>query len=133
MSQTINVHLPEPLFNQLKRAAELSRQPTDAIIAQSLAHSLPPLLEEIPNQYQPDVFPLLQMSDAELQGEMKRAFPSAHWTEYEALLDKKKSGALTKAEEKHLDALRREADVLTFQRGYAAVLLKRRGYRLPTH
>ena len=132
MSQTINVHLPEPLYSQLKRAAELSRQPTDAIIAQSLAHSLHPLFEEIPAQYQADVFPLLQMSDAELKREMSRVFSPKDWAEYESLLDKKRSGSLTGADEKRLDALRREADMLTFRKGYAAVLLKRRGYRLPT-
>ncbi|MDL1910830.1 hypothetical protein FBQ81_09085 [Chloroflexi bacterium CFX6] len=131
MTQTINVRLPEPLYSQLKRAAELSRQPADVIIAQSLAHSLPPLLEEIPNQYQPDVFPLLKMNDAELKREMSRVLPPKHGAEYESLLDRKRSGALTSAEEKRLDALRREADVLTFRKGYAAVLLKRRGYRLP--
>jgi hypothetical protein len=60
MSQTLTIRIPDALFNQLKRAAELARQPADTIIAQSLAHSLPPLLEEIPFQYQPDVFPLLQ-------------------------------------------------------------------------
>ena len=132
MSQTINVHLPEPLYSQLKRAAELSRQPTDAIIAQSLAHSLHPLFEEIPNQYQPDVYPLLQMNDAELKREMSRVFSSKHWAEYESLLDKKQTRTLTSAEEKRLESLRREADVLTFRKGYAAVLLKRRGYRLPS-
>jgi len=132
MTQIIHVHLPEPLFSQLKRAAELSRQPTDAIIAQSLAHSLPPLLDEIPNQYQPDVFPLLRMTVAELKREMSRVFPPKRWAEYESLLDRKQSGSLTSVEEKRLDAIRREADVLTFRKGYAAVLLKRRGYQLPT-
>ncbi len=132
MSQTLTINLPDSLFSQLKRAAELSRQPTETIIVQSLAHSLPPLLEEIPYQYQPDVFPLLHMKDADLQREMGRVFPPERWAEYEALLDKKKTGALSDAEEEFLAVLRREADVLTFRRGYAAVLLKRRGYPLPT-
>ena len=132
MSQTITINLPDTLFKQLKRAAELSRQPTETIIAQSLAHSLPPLLEEIPFQYQPDVFPLLQMNDADLRREMSQTFPPERWVEYETLLDKKKTASPTNAEENRLDALRREADVLTFRRGYAAVLLKRRGYHLPT-
>jgi hypothetical protein len=131
MTETLTINLPDVLFRQLKRAAELASQPADTIIAQSLAHSLPPLLEEIPYQYQPDVFPLLQMDDANLQREMNRTFPPEHFVEYEALLDKKKTDALTNAEQERLDTLRREADVLTFRRGYAAVLLKRRGYRLP--
>jgi hypothetical protein len=132
MPQTITINLPDTLYKQLKRAAELARQPTETIVVQSLAHSLPPLLEEIPPQYQADVYPLLQMNDADLQEQARRTFPPERWGEYETLLDKKKTTPLTDEEQSHLDALRHEADVLTFRQGYAAVLLNRRGYRLPT-
>ena len=132
MSQTITINLSDTLYKQLKRAAELSRQPTEAIVIQSLTHTLPALLEEIPAQYQPDIYPLLQMSDADLQQEANRTFPPERWAEYEALLDEKKARPLTPGEKTRLDTLRREADVLMFRRGYAAVLLKRRGHRLPT-
>lgn len=131
MSKRLTIRLPDALFSQLKRAAELARQPADTIIAQSLAHSLPPLLEEIPYQYQQDVFPLLQMDDANLQREISRTFSPERWREYEALLERKKTNTLTNEELERLDTLRHEANVLTFRRGYAAVLLKRRGYRLP--
>jgi len=132
MPQTITITLSDTLYKQLKQVAALSRQPAEAIVAQSLTHSLPPLLEEIPSQYQSDVYPLLQMSDAELQKEAKRAFSAERWAEYEALLDKKKMTPLTDQEQSRLDALGHKADVLMLRRGYAAVLLKRRGYRLPT-
>ncbi len=132
MSQTITISLSDTLYKQLKRAAQLSRQPTETIIIQSLTHTLPALLEEIPARYQSDVYPLLQMSDANLQREANRTFSSQRWAEYEALLDRKKTKPLTPEEETRLDTLRREADVLMFRRGYAAVLLKRRGHRLPT-
>ena len=132
MGQPITINLPDNLYKQLQRAAELSQQPLETIIAQSLAHSLPPLLEEIPLIYQPDIYPLLSMDDIELQQEMERVFPVDQWDEYEKLLTKKKLEALTPKEQKRLDALRREADVLTFRKGYAAVLLKRRGHSLPT-
>ena len=132
MSRTITINLPDTLYELLKRAAELSRQPTDAIVVQSLAHSLPPLLKEIPAEYQPDVYPLLQMDEADLQREANRVFPPERWTEYEALLNKMKSAPLTAEEQSLLDSLRHEADVVMFRKGYAAVLLKRRGYRLPT-
>ncbi|MFQ5796953.1 MAG: hypothetical protein ACE5JP_18190 [Candidatus Bipolaricaulia bacterium] len=131
MPQTITINLSDTLYKQLKRAAQLSRQPTETIIIQSLTHTLPALLEEIPTRYQLDVYPLLQMSDADLQREANRTFSSQHWAEYEALLDRKKMRPLTPEEETRLDTLRREADVLMFRRGYAAVLLKRRGHRLP--
>ena len=132
MPQTITINLTDTLYKQLKRAAQLSRQPTETIIIQSLTHTLPPLLEEIPARYQLDVYPLLQMSDADLQREANRTFSSQRWAEYEALLERKKTRPLKPDEEMHLDTLRREADVLMFRRGYAAVLLKRHGYRLPT-
>jgi hypothetical protein len=132
MTQAITINLPDSLYKQLQQAAKLSRQPLESIITQSLAHSLPPLLEDIPQAYQSDVYPLLQMSDAELQQETDRVFPPKRWAEYEWLLNKKKSGPLTPEEQTHLDTLRREADVFTFRKSYAAVLLKRRGHYLPT-
>ena len=132
MPQTMTINLSDTLYKQLKRAAQLSRQPTETIIIQSLTHTLPALLEEIPARYQSDVYPLLQMSDADLQREANRTFSSQRWAEYEALLDRKKTKPLTPEEETRLDTLRREADVLMFRRGYAAVLLKRRGHSLPT-
>ena len=124
MLRTITVSLSDTLYEKLKRASELSHQPAESIIIQSLTHSLLPLLEDIPEQYQPDVYPLLQMDDVELQREATRTFSANRWAEYEALLEKKKTMPLTGEEQTRLDNLRCEADVLTFRRGYAAVLLK---------
>lgn len=131
-TQTITIELPKPLYNQLQRAAELARQPVADVIQKSLSHSLPPLLNDIPAEYQADVYPILQMDKEALQQEVRRIFPAGRWTRYEALLDKKKRTALTKVEEAELDAIRREADVLMFRKGYAAVLLKRQGYHAPS-
>src|SRR5512137_2743660 len=92
---TLTISLPDNLYRQLKRVADLARQPAETVIVQSLAHSLPSLVDEIPIQYQPDVYPLLSMSDDELERESQRIFPAERWAEYELLLDKKKAGALT--------------------------------------
>jgi len=132
MTQAITFQLSDNLYTRLKRAAELARQSMGNIIEQSLTHILPPLLEEIPAEYQADVYPLLQMNRVELQKEAQRVFSAGRWARYETLLNKKKSEPLTAAEQAQLDALRREADALTFRKGYAAVLLKRRGYRPPS-
>ncbi len=132
MAQTITINLPDDLYQQLQQAAKLARQPIETIVAQSLTHSLPPLLKDIPPAYQADVYPLLTMSEAELQQELNQIFPSDRWTEYEALLDKRKSETLTAKEISRLNQLRRQADLVTFRKSYAAVLLKRRGHRIPT-
>ncbi len=131
MPHAITVELSEQMYDKLRRTAELSHQPLDTIVEQSLAHSLSPLLDDIPPAYQEDVYPLLQMSVAELCNEARRRFPAERWEEYEALLEKKKTTTLSAEQQTRLDALRREADVLTFRKGYAAVLLKRRGYQVP--
>src|SRR2546425_7990370 len=60
MAQIVTIELPETLYRQLQRTAELAHQPLETIVVQSLAHSLPPLLEDIPAEYQPDVYPLLK-------------------------------------------------------------------------
>ncbi|MCB8944650.1 MAG: hypothetical protein H6658_12950 [Ardenticatenaceae bacterium] len=131
MTQAITITLPDTLYAKLKRTATLSRQPIEEIVASSLAHILPPLLEDIPADYQADVFPLLQMSIVELQQETRRIFDGERWQRYEALLEQRKERALTAVEQTELDALRHEADVLMFRKGYAAVLLKRQGYQPP--
>ncbi len=132
MSHAITIHISDLLYRQLRQATSLFHQPAETIILNSLNHTLPPLLQEIPDEYQYDVFPLLSMNDEELQDESQRTFSPERWQEYERLLERKKTSSLTHDEEQTLNTLRHEADIVMFRRSYAAVLLKRRGYHLPT-
>jgi hypothetical protein len=132
MTQAITVYIPDTLYDQLKRTAELSHRSMDTIVVHSLTHSISPLLEDIPAEYQPEVYPLLEMDEAALQAEVRRIFPIDRWAEYEVLLEQQKDGTLTPNETVQLKALRREADILMFRKAYAAVLLKRRGYHPPS-
>lgn len=131
MEQTITINLPSQLYQKLQRTAELAHQPTEIIIAQSLRHTLPPLLEDIPLDYQPNVYSLLQLNVNELRYEVQKIFPPEQWSKYEWLLEQKKLRELTTFEKRDLETLRREADILALRKGYAAVLLKRRGYAVP--
>ncbi len=131
MTQTVVLRLSDTLYQQLHRAAELAQVPMESIVEQSLSHSLPPLLEDIPAEYQPDVYPLLQMSPKQLLKEASRVFPAHRWRQYETLLAAKRERPLQPDEEAHLAALRREADVLVLRKAYALVLLKRRGLASP--
>ena len=131
MSQAITINVSDALYQQLSRAAALFRQPAEVIVLDSLRHTLPPLFEDVPADYQDDVFPLLAMNDQQLLQESRRVFPPADWRRYESLLDNSRQGALSADEQQALQNLKREADVLTLRRSYAAVLLKRRGYKIP--
>lgn len=132
MTHSITIELSDTLFRHLQRASELSQQPIQTIVSQSLAQNIAPLLEDIPEEYQRDVLPLLEMSESELFQEANATFPQALWTVYERLLAKKKEQVLATNECTQLDALRRQADVHMFRKGYAALLLKRRGHQPPT-
>lgn len=132
MAHAITVELSDSLFAQLKRTAELTQRPLDLLVAQSLTQTITPLIEDIPTEYQRDVYPLLEMDEAALMAQTQAVFPTKQWAEYETLLAKKKEQPLTDIERARLDRLRRQADVLMLRKGYAALLLKRRGYRSPT-
>lgn len=130
MSQAITINVSDALYQQLNRASALFRQPAEVIILDSLRHTLPPLFEDIPADYQDDVFPLLAMDDQQLLQESRRIFPSEHWQRYAFLLEASKQGELSSDDQQALQTLKREADVLTLRRAYASVLLKRRGYKV---
>lgn len=51
--------------------------------------------------------------------------------EYNTLLEKNSSSALTENERLNLVSLRQEADLFMFRKAQAAVLLRWRGYSLP--
>lgn len=132
MSHAIMVEVSDTLFEQLMRTAELTQRPMGRLVAHSLAQTITPLMEDIPAEYQRDVYPLLEMSEDELLTQTAAVFSTRDWVEYESLLTAKKERALTDDEQERLDQLRRQADILMLRKGYAALLLKRRGYRQPT-
>lgn len=132
MTHAVTLELPDTLYDQLKSAAELTRYPIEHLIEQSLAHTISPLLEDIPRQYQREVYPLLELDEDKLMEETRRVFPSDLWDDYEVLLGEKKERSLTDSERSRLEILRSEADILMLRKGYAALLLKRRGYPSPT-
>jgi hypothetical protein len=128
MSQAFTVKLSDVLYQQLQRTAAISNQSVDAVIEEGLSQILPPLLDEIPEEYQADVYPLLKMGADQLQAEATQVFPADQWTEYENLLNEKRARSLTAQEATRLRELRRLADLITLRRAYAVVLLKRQGY-----
>lgn len=112
MTYPITVELSEPMYRKLLRIAELAQQPMDAIVEQSLEHSLSPLLEDdIPPEFQAGVYPLLDMTVDELQTEVKRRFPAPEWVKYEDLLEKKKT-PLSEQERERLDASRKRFSLI---------------------
>jgi hypothetical protein len=131
MTQRVTIELPDELYYQLKRTAELMGKPIASVVEQSVRYTVPPLVEDIPEAYQVDIFPLLDMDIHALKAEAAQTFPADKWARYEELLELKRDRPLTQEEDHELTQLRREADILSLRKAYATVLLKRQGYAIP--
>lgn len=132
MPHSITVELSDTQFQQLQRASELTQQPIQSLVSQSITQNIISFLEDIPAESQRDVLPLLQMTEAELYQAVEATFPTSKWDAYEQLLTKQKEQTLSVDEQQKLDLLRYQADILMLRKGYAALLLKRRGQQLPS-
>ena len=90
MTHTITIELSDTLFDQLKRTAELTQRPLARLVTQSLVQTITPLMEDIPADYQREVYPLLEMDENALMAQTQMVFPAEQWAAYETLLAKKR-------------------------------------------
>jgi hypothetical protein len=130
--QTVTVPLSDTVHRRLKRAAEIAGKPIDEIAAQSIQESLPPLLDVIPARFRADLQAMESLSDSDLWKLSRITVEVKDQRRYKRLLKKKALGALTERERQALSELRTLADKVMLQKAYAYLLLKWRGYRVPT-
>ena len=130
--QSVTVQLPEGVYRRLQRAAEIAGKPIDQIAAQSIQESLPPMLEVIPAKFRADLQTLERLGDTELWRVAHRTVDEKDQRRYRRLVKKKGLGALNDRDRTSLSDLRAEINRVMFRRGYAWMLLKLRGHRVPT-
>ena len=131
--QTVTISLPETVYRRLQHAAEIAGKPITEIAAQSIQESLPPLLEAIPARFRADLQIMQQFADDELWRIARSAVVPKDQRRYWRLLKKNSSSAaLSIRERQTLTELRATADKIMLQKAYAYLLLKWRGYRIPT-
>ncbi|MGD2049515.1 MAG: hypothetical protein PVH03_08470 [Chloroflexota bacterium] len=127
----ITLRLPEDLYQQLRRKAELSKLALSEVALQSLRAGMPPSLDQVPERFHADLQELDQMS-AEMLWQIAQAdLPDEKAVLYESLLERNQNDELQPAEQEALETLREETDLLMLRRAYAYTLLKWRGYRIP--
>ena len=131
-TQLPTVQIPPTLYRRLERMAQLTRHSVEEVVTQTLAASVPPLPENLPENMRAGLLALEKLSDEGLW-EIARSVVSQQKHEHHGeLLEKNRDGTLTEAERAELTQLRQEADELMLRKAYAYVLLKWRGHRLPT-
>lgn len=128
----ITLQIPEELYAQLVSKATTSHQPVGVVALQSLRVGMPPELKHVPSRFLPDLEALDLMDDNVLWQVARAELTNDKTALYEELLDKNQRDELEKTEEKRLETLREEADLLMLRRSYAYALLKWRGHRIPT-
>jgi len=119
-TDTITIHLPDHLYHRLERMAELTGQPLEGVIVRTLSSRLPPL----PDNPRDALQKMERLGDDELWQLADAAFPEEEYARLTSLREQRRDGTLDAGERAELDQLLQEADLLTLQKAYAAVLLK---------
>ena len=61
------IDLPEPVFQQLRTLSELTNQPLDNLVLQSIAGNLPPSVEGVPVEMRSELLQMQVLSVEELR------------------------------------------------------------------
>ena len=128
--QTVTIELPEPLYRFARQVAEVTKQPLEAILRDSIAHTLPPL-DDVPPEEALELAKLASCDDAALWREARATMTAAEQAEIRELLDRQGAGELTPSEYARLRDLLDTYGRLTMRKAHAYLLLARRGYRVP--
>ncbi|MBM4423939.1 MAG: hypothetical protein FJ030_11165 [Chloroflexi bacterium] len=131
MTQTVTIQIPDTLYEPIRRAAQATNQPLEAVVLTALQTSLPSL-EGLSADTQAELVSLEALSDEALWRVMLERMPADRQSALETLLDKNKTGQLNEPEHNQLAALQESADLITLRKARAAVLLRFRGLRIPT-
>lgn len=130
--QKVTIELPEPVFRQFVRIAEVTHQPVEAIVAQSAISNLPPSVDNASPKLQQELLRMQNLNTEELLAiAQARIEPNQHERQAE-LLAKNEASLLTESEQRELSVLRQTSDRLMLCKAYAWSLLRWRGQRVPT-
>lgn len=130
--QTINIQLPDTIYQRLQRVAEAMNQPIEEVVFQTIRGNLPPSLEDLSPELRRVVADLQRLSDEELWAIATAPLPPQQWRRHQRLLRKAQDGTLSAVEQKELEELRVATDRSVTRRSYALALLKWHGHTLPT-
>ncbi len=124
---SVTLHLPDLLYQQVKRLAQTFRRPVEDVLLDAVATALPPLTG-LPQDLADELANLAFLNDSDLWQVARSTLPAKHHQQVDALLARKGQGELTSDEQQTLDRLLHEYQSLVLRRAQAAMLLQRRGY-----
>jgi RNase adaptor protein for sRNA GlmZ degradation len=121
--------MPDILYQRLQRLSILTRCTLESVLLKTLNAHVPFLPDNLPANMREMLIELEKLNDESLWN-IARSMLSQE--QYNLLLEKKRQGTLTASEQIQLEKLYNDANEHMLRKAYANVLLKWRGYKLPT-
>ena len=67
MAHNVTVRLPEEIYRRLEQSARVSNKPMEELVVQSVKAGIPPLVNNLPDDYRREFLELERLSDKELR------------------------------------------------------------------
>lgn len=131
MTHPLTVDLPEPIFQQLSRLAQLTQQPLELLVLQSITGNLPPLPDRSPLALQPELLKMQTLEVPDLLAVTHSQIPENLQQQHLELLEKNSAEIITAQERQDLHQLCLQADTLMLRKAYAWALLRWHGHPIP--
>lgn len=145
MLHTVTLKIPDDAYKRLLREAKRTGSTPEELLTDWVTNvpflpaerinadkSSLPSLEDLPSELIEDLNALERLTKEELRQVMLSQVPAAQQRRLSRLLHKNQAGTLKAREREELSTLQKEADRVMLRKAHAAVLLKRRGERVPT-
>ena len=126
-TQLVTIQMPTALYHRLNFLAKNAQDSVQKVVIRTLDTYLPPLPHE-----KTSLASLESLNDEALWQVACSVISPVQQKQLSELLEKNKQGLLSNTEEAMLTKLCEEADQRMLRKAQAYVLLKQRGYQLPT-
>lgn len=126
-NQTVNVRLPETLFQRLKHIAELTHRSVEDVLTTTVNAALP-ASPDIPPELANELAAMTLFSDESLKASAQSSLSAAQQKRLTQLTHAGGIRSLTEAENRELQILRDLYDRAVLRRAKALAILAQRGY-----
>ncbi|MEZ4768998.1 MAG: hypothetical protein R2844_11310 [Caldilineales bacterium] len=130
-TQSVTLHLSEPVFLYLQQVAAATRRPLEQVIRQSVEGNLPPSVSSMPAEMQAELLAMQALPVEQLLRIAAEQVPPMDQARHLELLDGNSTGSITAAERVELAARREAADRTMLRKAYAWSVLRWRGHPVP--
>lgn len=131
-TRRITLYLPEEVFIQLAKIADMTNQSIESLAIQSISSNLPPATENAPLEVQASLQKMQSLSIEELLKIARSQVTAEQRQRHLVLLERQReTDSITPKERQELRDLSRTADQLMLTKAHAWAILRWRGYPMP--